>query len=219
MLFVIFEDIWITTFQRVLLVFWLPLLQSSANILLHAPVMKVQVDILLPQQLSLFHELLVLQHIFDVPLNFLCPANQFFLLLLCFSPEFELHSLGDLDNCFEAGKPGRPISAVCASLFARLGEVFVLLKAEGQVSGAGVLQSAGDEPVSTPGKRLKILAAAALVVTIGVVQPNILLLDPIKELLQILGISVCIGLFVLHRFIHCLPALWVACVHHAAQLC
>ena len=94
----------------------------------------------------------------------------------------------------------------------------MLLKAEGQVSGAGIFQSAGDEPVSTPGKRLEILAAAALVIAIGVMQPNILLLDPIKELLQMLGISVFIWFFVLHRFIHCLPALWVACVHHAAQL-
>ena len=94
----------------------------------------------------------------------------------------------------------------------------MLLKAEGQVSGAGILQSAGDEPVGKPGKRLQILAAAALVVTVRVMQPNLLILDPCKQVLQIFGNSVSIGLFVLHRFIHCLPALWIGCVHHTAQL-
>ena len=151
---------------------------------------EILVDVLFPVLLCLFHELIILQYVFDRSLDFLCRANQFLLLLLCDSFKFELYSGWHLNNCFQTRKPWSPISAVCPPLFARLWEVLVLLEVEGQISGVRILESASYEPVRKPGKRLEIFALLTLVVTIFVMQSNVILLDPIKQLFQIFGIRV-----------------------------
>ena len=66
----------------------------------------------------------------------------------------------------------------------------MLLEVEGQISGVRILESASYEPVRKPGKRLEIFALLTLVVTIFMMQSNVILLDPIKQLFQIFGIRV-----------------------------